>query len=397
MSNIIPNCKDIYDRLMLYQETLRPDADVQYIVEQYRTARFCPRPILYLDYHNRPTTDRNFGLPLETVTENSALRIPKIMQEGIQQLDTKISVIWTTDVPLDRVHEARAELNVHDSCIDQDKLKKYDPLLLASLLRLYLQELPECLLTFDLYDPVKVLYADSSLDTDTRIKSISNLLSTLPASNYQTTELLFRHLHRLTAGCQAPVNEMLSTKLSIVLGPILLRPRVDSTLTVHDKCPHRLVKDLIDHCDNIFSETAHESHQNNIQRTALVAPHDYTNTPMPTRRNTILSYFKSSSKSAMDEPITIIPATPAPTMSSHKPRPPIAPPRSSTLFEMDGRGSPSKEVFRRSSDTSLISKRPSMSTSMSTSQSSGSVDMDPAPTMMSPISIDNIDAFFDDE
>lgn len=69
--------------------------------------------------------------------------------------------MWTTDVPLDRVHEARTELNVEDSSIDQDKLKKYDPLLLASLLRLYLQELPECLLTFDLYDPVKVLYADS--------------------------------------------------------------------------------------------------------------------------------------------------------------------------------------------------------------------------------------------
>ncbi|KAM3578979.1 Rho-GTPase-activating protein 8 [Umbelopsis sp. WA50703] len=390
---------------MLYQETLRPDADVQYIVEQYRTARFCPRPILYLDYHNRPINDRNFGLPLDIVTEHSDLRIPKIMQEGIQQLDTissrlfdeEISVIWTSDVPLDRVHEARAELNGHDSNIDQDKLKKYDPLLLASLLRLYLQELPECLLTFDLYDPVKVLYANSSLDTDTRIKSISNLLSTLPASNYQTTELLFRHLHRLTAGCQPPVNEVLSSKLSIVLGPILLRPRVDNTLTVHDKCPHRLVKDLIDHCDNIFSETAHESHQNNIQRTALVAPHDYTNTPVPTRRNTILSYFKSSSKPVTDEPATIIPPTATPTMTSHKPRPPIAPPRSSTLFEMDGRGSPSKEVFRRSSDTSLISKRPSMSTSVSTSQSSGSVDMDPAPTMLSPIIIDNIDAFFDDE
>lgn len=54
MSNIIPNCKDTYDRLMLYQETLRPAADVQYIVEQYRTGRYCPRPILYVDFHNRP-------------------------------------------------------------------------------------------------------------------------------------------------------------------------------------------------------------------------------------------------------------------------------------------------------------------------------------------------------
>jgi hypothetical protein len=49
-SNTIPVYKDIYDRMMLYQETLRPDKDIQAIVEQYRTSRFCPRPILYENY-----------------------------------------------------------------------------------------------------------------------------------------------------------------------------------------------------------------------------------------------------------------------------------------------------------------------------------------------------------
>ncbi|CAO3692770.1 unnamed protein product [Umbelopsis ramanniana] len=167
MSNIIPNCKDTYDRLMLYQETLRPAADVQYIVEQYRTGRYCPRPILYVDFHNRPRQDHQFGIPLEAVVETSDNGLPAILSEGLGQLDTvckrlfdeEISVVWVTDVPLDRVHEARAELNCGD--IDNDKVKKYDPLLLAAVLRLYLQELPECLLTFDLYDPAKVLYANS--------------------------------------------------------------------------------------------------------------------------------------------------------------------------------------------------------------------------------------------
>jgi hypothetical protein len=77
-----------------------------------------------------------------------------------------------TDVPLDRVHEARAELNCGD--IDNDKVKKYDPLLLAAVLRLYLQELPECLLTFDLYDPAKVLYTNSKFfDVSVRYQSNS--------------------------------------------------------------------------------------------------------------------------------------------------------------------------------------------------------------------------------
>ena len=36
--------------MMLYQETLKPDKDVQFIVEQYHTGRFCPRPPLYVNY-----------------------------------------------------------------------------------------------------------------------------------------------------------------------------------------------------------------------------------------------------------------------------------------------------------------------------------------------------------
>lgn len=50
LSNTIPRCKDTFDNMMLYQETLEPDKDVQVIVEQYRTGQFNPKPILYENY-----------------------------------------------------------------------------------------------------------------------------------------------------------------------------------------------------------------------------------------------------------------------------------------------------------------------------------------------------------
>lgn len=50
LSNTIPRCKDTFDNMMLYQETLKPDKDVQFIVEQYRTGQYCPKPILYENY-----------------------------------------------------------------------------------------------------------------------------------------------------------------------------------------------------------------------------------------------------------------------------------------------------------------------------------------------------------
>jgi RhoGAP domain len=254
------------------------------------------------------------------------------------------------------------------------------------------------------------LFTDN-LDDVTRIQSISNLLSTLPAANYKASELLIRHLHELTSSCKSPLNETLPGKIAAVLGPILLRPRVDSTLTVHDKCPHRLVKDLIEFCDAIFSESARESHLHNISRSALIAPtipqHEQqsaeidTTTPVPNRRKTIFSYLRSSIKPNDDpDPPAPLPASNSQLAIQKPSRRPIAPPRSSTLFDMDGRASPSKDLFRRSSDTSLFSKRPSIASNPSivskSSSSATSLEYEEKEISMSPINVDNIDAFFDD-
>jgi hypothetical protein len=73
--------------------------------------------------------------------------------------DIEKKVVWTTSLPLDRVHAARAEINTSKP-ITRETLEKFDLLLLASLLRLYLLELPECLFTFELYEPCKLLYSN---------------------------------------------------------------------------------------------------------------------------------------------------------------------------------------------------------------------------------------------
>lgn len=44
-------------------------------------------------------------------------------------------------------------------------LETYDSNVLANLIRVFLLELPECLLTFDLYDPMKAIYAKRKIIT----------------------------------------------------------------------------------------------------------------------------------------------------------------------------------------------------------------------------------------
>lgn len=71
--------------------------------------------------------------------------------------------IWIAPLPLDLIHKARNDLNSMMTPITQDVLKKYDIISLASIIRLYLLELPDCLVTYELYEPIKLLYANSKL------------------------------------------------------------------------------------------------------------------------------------------------------------------------------------------------------------------------------------------
>ena len=70
--------------------------------------------------------------------------------------------MWTSEIQLDQAHEARERLNIPSLSLVlmSQNLERYDVMVLASLIRLYLLELPECLLTFELYDPIKLLYTN---------------------------------------------------------------------------------------------------------------------------------------------------------------------------------------------------------------------------------------------
>lgn len=85
------------------------------------------------------------------------------------------------------------------NCLAGSKLKevleKFNLNELANIIRVYLLELPECLLTFDLYDPVKILYATQQ-DIESRLMSVSKLLATLPSPNYHTLKALSHHLFK---------------------------------------------------------------------------------------------------------------------------------------------------------------------------------------------------------
>ncbi|KFQ48850.1 SH3 domain-binding protein 1, partial [Pelecanus crispus] len=93
-----------------------------------------------------------------------------------------------------------------------------DPHAVAGALKSYLRELPQPLMTFELYNEwVKVA---SLKDVDERIQSLQDTCSRLPQESYNNLRYLIKFLAKLAE--HQDLNKMTPSNIAIVLGPNLL-------------------------------------------------------------------------------------------------------------------------------------------------------------------------------
>lgn len=98
-----------------------------------------------------------------------------------------------------------------------------DPHVIGSILKLYLRELPEPLLTFKCYKDF--LRAVEKHNEEERKQEIKNTLAKLPTANYKNLRYLTKFLWLVTQNVES--NKMSSHNLAIVMSPNMLWPRVD--------------------------------------------------------------------------------------------------------------------------------------------------------------------------
>lgn len=114
--------------------------------------------------------DQVFGVPLEELGKQSQDNVPRFINkilaaiekraEEIEDVEVK-KKLWSTPCALDRVHATCLELNVGSDALTPEMLEKYEPQLLVAVLRYFLLELPECLMTYEFYDPVEAILGGS--------------------------------------------------------------------------------------------------------------------------------------------------------------------------------------------------------------------------------------------
>ena len=147
--------------------------------------------------------------------------------------------------------------------ISLELLSRYELPIVASVLKLYLLELPDSLVSSSLYEIIKTIYStpatsdasspdSSSQTTATRISVLQNTLGQLRLANIASLDALSTHFARLIDLTSA--DEDYVQKLTASLAPCILRTRTESALQFEEKYNVRFLRDLLAHKDAIFGE-----------------------------------------------------------------------------------------------------------------------------------------------
>ncbi|KAM3591420.1 uncharacterized protein V6R79_001855 [Siganus canaliculatus] len=146
------------------------------------------------------------------------------------------------------------------TCLDQDMVDhsefSMDPHAVAGALKCYLRELPEPLMTFELYNDW--FKAAGEKDETERLEQFRVLLKKLPPENYNNLRYLIQFLFLLSE--QQAVNKMTPSNIAIVLGPNLLWPRAEGEVALLDMASASsvqvvtVIEPLIQYSSSLFPE-----------------------------------------------------------------------------------------------------------------------------------------------
>ncbi|PHH70056.1 hypothetical protein CDD82_7360 [Ophiocordyceps australis] len=251
LGNVIPSLQSTVDKMLLFQETVQPAGDLRYLLENYRTGSFTPKVVVYENYYSK-VDEQTFGVDLEARARVDRKRVPAIVTSLLTYLDIHYPDldgdearrgVWLVDVPLSKVHKLRWRVN-DGKPVTPEVLSEFDVPTVANLLKLYLLELPDSLVSTHVYEIVRTIYMTSAPDsTDaSRISVLQQTLSQLRLTNIATLDACMNHFTRLIELTSA--DEAYVTALAASLAPCILRPRQQTSLTMEEKHAARLVRDL---------------------------------------------------------------------------------------------------------------------------------------------------------
>nr|XP_049702441.1 unconventional myosin-IXa isoform X1 [Helicoverpa armigera] len=166
------------------------------------------------------TRGKVFGIPLADLPTGES-NIPIVVDRLITTIEMTglyTEGLYRKSGLSSKVRELRRLLDESPEA-GADRLDAYAVHVRASVLKTFFRELPEPLLTFDLYDDF--IRAAQISDPQERVSTIFTILRKLPKPNFDLVERLIFHLARVALGEEH--NRMGPNALAIVFAPCILR------------------------------------------------------------------------------------------------------------------------------------------------------------------------------
>ncbi|XP_053176836.1 rho GTPase-activating protein 32 isoform X1 [Scomber japonicus] len=167
--------------------------------------------------------ERVFGCDLGEHLHNSGHEVPQVVKSCAEFIEKHgvVDGIYRLSGISSNIQKLRHEFDSEQIPDLTRDVFRQDIHSVGSLCKLYFRELPNPLLTYQLYD--RFSEAVSAATDEERLVKIHNVIQQLPPPHYRTLEFLMRHLSHLATF--SPITNMHTKNLAIVWAPNLLRSR----------------------------------------------------------------------------------------------------------------------------------------------------------------------------
>lgn len=206
-----------------------------------------------------------FGIPLELLVEREGcesvlgatrkpLGVPSFIDDvvsAMRQMDMSVEGIFRRNGNIRRLKELAENIDHDPSSVD---LSQDNPVQLAALLKKFLRELPEPLMTFKLH---RLLIASQSLSTEAERRRILHMVSLLlPKSHRDTMEVLFVFLKWVASFAhmdESTGSKMDLQNLATVICPSILYSRGRDAVRDESFGAIRVVTALLENQDEFYT------------------------------------------------------------------------------------------------------------------------------------------------
>uniref|UniRef100_A0A8C5MJ55 Rho GTPase activating protein 1 n=1 Tax=Leptobrachium leishanense TaxID=445787 RepID=A0A8C5MJ55_9ANUR len=224
--------------VLKYEETIRANLKTPPVAQKLTP----PRP---------PLPNQQFGVSLQHLKEKhpELQLIPQVVKDTVaylQQNALSTEGIFRRSASTQVVREVQQKYNMGVPFSFRDYEDVHLP---AVILKTFLRELPEPLLTFDLYSFV---VSFSSMEGEVKVESTRQILQTLPTENYEVLRFITAFLVQVSA--RSTENKMTNTNLAVVFGPNLMWAK-DIAMTLKAINPiNTFTKFLLDNQRELFGD-----------------------------------------------------------------------------------------------------------------------------------------------